>query len=254
LKNILIVDMAKYSIGLLFISLLFITCKKEKDSFSSESINDYYPLQVGKYITYDLDSTVFVNFGQKDTTVHYQAQDRVDAEITDNLGRPAYRVIRYLRKDTSEDWVPNNTFLVVPTENSIEYVENNLRFLKLKTPFKQDFSWKGNSYVDTYSVNSEVKYLDDWDYVYDSINAPLTISSLTIDSTLKVSERDEFLGQDPSIPGTQYAEKTYALEKYGKGIGLIYREFLHWEYQGDQSGDPGYFAGYGIRLTITDHN
>ena len=97
--------------------------------------------------------------------------------------------------------------MAVPTANSIEYVENNLRFLKLEIPIKQDFSWKGNSYIDTYSVNSDVKYLDDWDYIYDSIDVPLTINSLTIDSTIKVSERDEFLGQDPSNPGNQYMLK-----------------------------------------------
>jgi hypothetical protein len=246
--------MTKYFIGLFFIFLFFISCKKVNDSFSSESVTDYYPLQVGKYITYKLDSTVFINFGQKDTIISYLAQDRVDALITDNLGRTAYRIIRYLRKDTTGDWAPNNTFMVVPTQNSIEYVENNLRFLKLELPIKQDFSWKGNSYIDTYSINSDFKYLDSWDYIYDSIDVPLTINSLKIDSTLKVAERDEFLGQDPSIPGTQYAEKNYAMEKYGKGIGLIYREFLHWEYQGGQSGVPGYFVGYGIKLSIINHN
>ena len=246
--------MTKYFIGLFFIFLFFISCKKVNDSFSSESVTDYYPLQVGKYITYKLDSTVFINFGQKDTIISYLAQDRVDALITDNLGRTAYRIIRYLRKDTTGDWVPNNTFMVVPTQNSIEYVENNLRFLKLELPIKQDFSWKGNSYIDTYSINSDFKYLDSWDYIYDSIDVSLTINSINIDSTVKVSERDEFLGQDPSIPGTQYAEKNYAMEKYGKGIGLIYREFLHWEYQGGQSGVPGYFVGYGIKLSIINHN
>ncbi|HSQ44595.1 MAG TPA: hypothetical protein VLM16_06335 [Ginsengibacter sp.] len=246
--------MTKYFIGLFFISLFFISCKKEKDSFSSESVNDYFPLQVGKYITYQLDSTLFINFGQKDTVVSYQVQDKVDAQVTDNLGRQAYRIIRYIRKDSSKDWVPNNTFMAVATFNSLEYIENNLRFLKLEIPVKQGFSWKGNSYIDTYSINSDLKYMDDWDYVYDSVDVPLTINSINIDSTVKVTERDEFLGQDPSIPGTQYAEKTYALEKYGKGIGLIYREFLHWEYQGGETGVPGYFVGYGIKLSILDHN
>jgi hypothetical protein len=245
--------MAKYFMGLLFVPLFFIACKKEKQIFKSEAVIEYYPLQVGKYITYDLDSSVFLKFGQKDTILHYQAQDRVDAEITDNLGHPAFRIIRYIRTDSSAEWVANNTFMVVPTENSIEYVENNLRFLKLELPIKQDFSWKGNSYIDTYSANSDVRYLDDWDYVYDSIGVPLTINSLTIENTLKVSERDEFLGQDPSIPGTEYGEKNYSVEKYGKGIGLIYREFIHWEYQGPQSSSPG-FTGYGIKLSITDHN
>jgi len=246
--------MAKFLIGIFCISLLIISCKKENEIFTSESVNDYSFLQVGKYITYNLDSTLYINFGQKDTVISYQAQDVVDAQITDNLGRPAYRIIRYIRKDTSANWQPNNTFMVVPTDKSIEYVENNLRFLKLEMPIKQDFSWKGNSYIDTYSLNSDLQYLDDWDYIYDSIDVPLMINSLNFDSTIKVTERDEFLGQDPSIPGTQYAEKTYAEEKYAKGVGLIYREFLHWEYQGGQTGVPGYFVGYGVRLSITGHN
>ena len=94
---------------------MFVSCKKENASFTSDSVNDYYPLQVGKYITYDLDSTLFINFGQKDTVIHYQAQDKVDAQITDNLGRPAYRILRYIRQDSSQDWAPNNTFMAIPT-------------------------------------------------------------------------------------------------------------------------------------------
>ncbi|MEO8763183.1 MAG: hypothetical protein ABI416_02805 [Ginsengibacter sp.] len=246
--------MTKYFIGLFVISLFFISCKKQEEIVNTGSVAAFYPLEVGKYITYNLDSTVFVNFGQKDTVVSYQAQDRVDAEITDNIGRPAYRIIRYLRKDETQDWSPNNTFLIVPTDLTIEYVENNLRFLKLQLPIKQDFSWKGNSYIDTYSVDSDVKYLDDWDYIYDSVGVPLTLNSLAMDSTVKVLERDEFLGQDPSIPGTLYGERTYEVEKYAQGIGLIYREFLHWEYQGSQGSTPGYYTGYGVKLTITGHN
>lgn len=246
--------MRKYFIGSFAIILMLLaSCKKEDANFTSASINDYFPLQVGKYITYNLDSTVFINFGQNQIVNHYQAKDEVDAQITDNLGRPAFRIIRYLRTDSTQPWAPNNVFMAVSTRNSLEYVENNLRFLKLMLPIKEGFTWKGNSYIDTYSTDLDVTYLDDWDYVYDSVGVPLTINSLNIDSTITVDERDEFLGQDPSIAGTQYAEKTYSIEKYGKGIGLIYRDFLHWEFQGSQSLSPGY-TGYGVTMSIIDHN
>lgn len=245
--------MAKYLLGSCLLFLLFASCKKEDFNFTSDSINDYFPLQVGKYITYNLDSTVFINFGQNRVINHYQAQDVVDAQITDNLGRPSYRIIHYLRNDSTQPWIPINVFMATPTRNSIEYIENNLRFLKLSLPISQGFSWKGNSYIDSYSIDLGVTYLDDWDYTYDSVGAPLTINSINFDSTITVDERDEFLGQDPSIQGTQYAEKTYSLEKYAKGIGLIYRNFLHWEYQGPQSISPGY-TGYGVTLSIIDHN
>jgi hypothetical protein len=245
--------MTKFFIGFLLLSLLFISCKKESIIYNSESINEYFPLTIGKTITYQLDSTLFTNFGQGDTVVSYQAQDVVTEQTTDNLGRPAYLIVRYLRQDSTQNWTPNNTFMAIPTGNSIEYVENNLRFLKLEMPIRQGFSWNGNSYIDTYSVYSDLQYMANWDYTYDSLYTPLTINSVTIDSTIEVAERNEFLGEDPSNPATQYAEQTYSVEKYGKGIGLIYRDFVHWEYQGSQSIEPGY-TGYGITLSMLNHN
>ena len=244
--------MAKYLIGLFCFSLFIISCKKQTEIFNTASVNDYYPLQVGKYITYNLDSTLFINFGEKDTVISYQVQDKVDAAVTDNLGRKAYRIIRYIRKNSSDDWSPNNTFMAVPTDNSVEYVENNLRYLKLQLPITQNFSWKGNSYIDTYSLASVLAYMDDWDYIYDSVNVPLTINSLSFDSTIKVSERDDSLNI-PITSETSIADRNYSVEKYAKGVGLIYREFLHWEYQGCACPEHG-FTGYGVKLSIIDHN
>jgi hypothetical protein len=240
---------------LLFVSLVAAlnACKKQ-DTFSSPKLTNYFPLVPGKHITYNLDSTVFINFGQRDTVISYQVQDVVDSQITDNTGKAAFRIIRYIRKNPADSWTPNNTFMVIPTDNSIDVVEDNLRFQKLKLPINNGFSWKGNSYIDTYSLTSDVKYLDDWDYTYDSVNVPLTIGTLSFDSTLKVMQRDEFLGQDPSDPTTQYAERNYGVEKYASGVGLIYKEFLHWEYQGAQPGKPAYYLGYGVKLTIVEHN
>lgn len=247
--------MVKYVSGFVLASLIFISCKKENDNFTSASLADYYPLMVGKYITYDMDSTVYyINFGSAASLVHYQAQDRVEAQITDNLGRPAYRVQRYLRKDSSQAWVPSNTFIVVPTENSVELIENNLRFLKLELPIKEDFTWKGNSYLAPHVYDDLNDFASDfsagWDYIYDSVDVPLSINSLSFDSTIKILQDDESIGIDPSQPANPYQERTFAVEKYAKGIGLIYKEFLHWEYQGVNNA----YKGFGIKLSIIDHN
>ena len=136
--------MAKYLLGSCLLLLLFTSCKKENFNYTSDSINDYFPLQIGKYITYNLDSTVFINFGQNMVVNHYQAQDVVDAKITDNLGRPSYRIIHYLRNDSTQPWIPNNVFIATATRNTIEYVENNLRFLKLSNRVLLFFQISGN--------------------------------------------------------------------------------------------------------------
>jgi len=80
---------------------LLTACNKQNELFTTTSLSDYFPLQVGKYITYNLDSTVYINFGQKDTVVKYQVKDSIDAQITDNIGRPAYCIERYIRKDAT---------------------------------------------------------------------------------------------------------------------------------------------------------
>lgn len=233
-------------------TVIFSACKKSTEDFQTPSVSDYYPLAVGKYISYSLDSTVFINFGTKDTVINYQVKHQVDALITDNLGRPAYRIIRYIRKTAANPWVPDNTFMAVPTEFSVEFVENNMRFIKMKAPVRNGFSWKGNSYIDTYSLNSDVKYLDDWDYTYDSLNTTISLGALTVDSTLKVDQRDEVIG-NPNDPNS-YSEINQGAERYAKGLGLVYRNFLHVEYQPPTPGRGGYRQGYGVKMTMIDHN
>ena len=237
---------------ILIVAVIFNACKKSTNTLAVASVSEYYPLQVGKYITYNLDSTIFINFGTAQAVVKYQVKHQIDALITDNLGRPAYRVIRYIRKTAANPWVPDNTFMAVQTDFAVEFIENNMRFLKLKGPVRDAFTWKGNSYIDTYSLNSTVKYLDDWDYAYDSVNVKQTIGTFTFDSTLKVAQRNEIIGNltDPN----SYSEINFGAEKYAKGTGLVYRNFLHVEYQPPTPGRGAYRVGYGVKMTIIDHN
>lgn len=235
------------------ILLTLFSCKKQMADFKPENATEYLPLETGNYIDYNLDSTVFLVFGTIREIHSYQAREVVEGSILDNASRKSFKITRYLRKNETEAWVPSITYLVTPTRQSVEVLENNLRYIKLAFPVRNGFSWKGNKYIDTYSTELGMNYMEDWNYTYDSIGAPLTLGASSFENTLKVFAQDEFLGQDPSIPGTLYAERTLAQEKYAKGVGLIYREFLHWEYQGDQPGREAYFEGYGIKMTITGY-
>lgn len=245
--------MRKSLLSLVLLSAIIITgCKKTTETLNLEDLNSYSLQVVGKQITYKLDSTLYINFGTKDTVVSYQVKDSVVAQITDNLGRTAYRIFRYIRKTAADAWQANNTFMVVPVNNTIEFVENNHRFLKLKQPLRDAYSWKGNTYLDTYSLNSDVKYMDDWDYTYQDMFTPLTLGTITLDNTITVNQRDEEIGNltDPN----SYSEKNLSIEKYAKGIGLVYRNFLHREYQPPTPGHLGYKLGYGVTMTMISHN
>src|SRR6187397_1498439 len=94
---------------LAFASSLFFSCN-EKEDFTTEALADYMPLSVGKFITYRIDSMVFTNFGRSTEIHKYQVKHQVDALITDNLGRPTYRIFRFIR-DTAgtQPWQPAGT-------------------------------------------------------------------------------------------------------------------------------------------------
>lgn len=234
--------------------LALCACEKQTEEFSTPQIEDYSPIVPGKYITYQCDSFKYLPFRLKDTTITYQVKHVVDALVKDNLGRPSFRIIRFIRKTSLNNWVPDNTFSAVITENALEFVENNQRFLKLKLPIKNNYSWKGNSFIDTYSLNSTVRYLYDWDYVYEDLYKPLTLGSINLNNTVKVNQRDEIIG-NPSDPNS-YSEKNFGEEYYAKGIGMVYRKFQHTEFQPATPGNPASYSdgSYGITLTMIDHN
>ncbi len=229
--------------------LSVLSCKKSTEELNTVPLTDYAPMTVGKYITYQLDSLVFTNFGTVAEMHSYQVKITVDALTTDALGRPAYRLFRYIKYNGTPNWIPDNTFWAIHTGNTYEFIENNLRFLKLMQPVRENFSWKGNVYIDTRSANTDFRFMDDWDYVYENVNQPATVGTFTFDSTLTVNQREDSLGL-PIVPETQYAEKTLAKEIYAKNIGLVYRNFLHWEFQRVYNG----YVGYGVTYTMIDHN
>lgn len=234
--------MRKLSLIITAAVTLFLSSCNKTEELPVLPLSDYFPLTPGKYVTYSLDSIVYyTNFNTSAVIKSYQVKHVVDAPVTDALGRPAWRIIRYIRTGSTGPWTPDNTFMAVNTGNTIEYIENNLRFIKLVSPIRQDYTWRGNQYIDVSSLGSQIKYLDGWDYTYDSINVKSTIGSLSIDSTIKVAHIDNQTAVD----------RTFSEEKYAKGIGLVYRYFHFW-YQPTS----GIYSdnSYGVIMKMIDHN
>ena len=242
-----------FTVLALAVVMPFVSCKKETTTVQTPSIEDYSPFVVGKYITYQLDSSVSINFGAAMETHTYQVKYLVDAALNDADERPSFRIVRFIKKPSGA-WDADASFWATPTSNGLEFVENNLRYIKLRLPIKDGFTWKGNTHIDTYSINSEVKYLDGWDYIYENVGVPETVGAYNLDEVLTVNQRDEIIG-NPADPNS-YSEINYGQEKYAKGIGLVYRKFLHTEYQPPTPGSNGHFADgtYGVTMTMIDHN
>jgi hypothetical protein len=229
----------------------FASCKKQTEELQLIPISDYAPLTVGKYITYSLDSLVFINFNLNEAHRLYEVKYLIADSLRDNLGRKAFRIVRYKRNLPSGTFASDNTFMALNNGSSLEFTENNLRYLKLAQPIKEEYSWKGNSAIDVTS-NIDNQYLFDWDYTYAAVGQaiPTGLGIANLTNTITVNQRD-VSSNLPVTPSTNIASKDFSQEIYAKDIGMVYRKFIHWEYQ---SGNNLNYNGYGITLKMIDHN
>lgn len=248
---------------------LFFSCGKETASLDDAvKPEDYFNLQPGKYIIYQLDSIVKLPLSDTAfTTRSYQAKDVVDAPITDNLGRPGWRIFRYLRplnSNNEADWQPADTYQVTPTTRTVEVVENNLRFLKMVFPINESTTWKGNTYINT-TPGGPLDHYDAWEYQYQQVGGSFSPFQTPVENTVTILQADEALGvlnEAPANPDLN-AFRVYSVEVYAKNIGLIYKYLNYWDYEArtlNSSGRPappfpdGNKNGGGIRLRMISHN
>jgi hypothetical protein len=198
---------------------------------------------------------VYINLGTEKEVHSYIIRDLVDSIITDNLERPSYKIKRSIRNliDTTK-WNDLTSYLVTSDSSKLEYIENNLRYVKLQEPISTGFTWKGNTFINTTSV-PELLYLNDWQYIYEQVRRPYTINGISYTETVTVNQRNDSLGTLGDKES--FFEQTYSKEVYAKSIGLIYKEFLHEAWQPiNVSSSSGYYESnsYGIKLTMLRYN
>jgi hypothetical protein len=254
-------------IVLIFISFLVLSCGKETEvvdgtDFQKERLTELImPLQPGKFITYRVDSMVFTNF-QRNTEIHkYQVKHVVDAQVTDNLNRPSYRIFRFITDSAAtQPWQANGSYFITVLDDGVELIEDNLRVIKVHLPVRNGSIWPGNNHLpeDPYSAFygfSNDDNMEDWEFYFDGDLQPsLTIQGKTYNNVYTILENDE---SDPVTGPSDYGSVSFAQEIYSKNIGLVYRELTMWEQQPNYTPpstyDP-YKIGFGIKMWMIAHN
>lgn len=243
-----------YIIILLVITLLW-GCSRKADLPVAGTIPDFMPLQAGQSLTYRLDSTRYPAQGSATTTHTHIVRDRVDGGTRDAQGRPAWRIVRAYRDEADTTrWTDRESFLAIPTRLSLEWLEGNLRSIRLVNPVREGFSWEGNRYINTITDPLR-QYLDGWNFTYLDAGRPRTVGGWSFPETLTVLQRDEHLGNPADK--SRYSSSNRALEVYAKGIGLVYREVRHEAWQPPNAGSAtGYFepGSFAVTLRLISHN
>jgi hypothetical protein len=199
---------------LVLISLFLIalvSCKK--DTQVLDVGYEYFPETIGKYVIYEGDSIIYDEEGNAPhDTIRFQVKEVIESIYTDNQGRPTMRIERYKKmyNDTlpynNMPWILSDVWAANRTSTTAERVEENVRFIKLIFPVKEDQSWNGNAQ----------NTLEEWPYEITSAHESETVNNLSFDSVAVVLQNDD----------ENLVERKYGVEKYARDIGLIYKEYL----------------------------
>jgi hypothetical protein len=173
---------------------------------------DYAPTTIGKYVVYDVDSTVYDDFHHDTTYSKYRIKEHLAEAITDNQGRSAIKLIRYIKKYNplvsydNMTWTIKDVWNYTKTKTTLEVVEEDVRFTKLAFPANQDATWDGNA-------NNTI---GEWDYIYNYVGNAETINGTAFDNVLYVEQKDD--------KSKNAIHRQFYIEKYAKNVGLVYRE------------------------------
>jgi len=225
--------MKKYKFTFLFI---FTICGLLQFSCSESTVGEdltivkgfnYQPLEIGKYITYELDSIVYRTqtggdcMFMQDSSFHYLREEVVDV-CEDNTGRESFVIERYTRKNLTDPWQVIDVWSTTMTNSQVERVEENLRFIKMVFPVSEGVNWDGNSFFQDTSViigGEVIDFYKHWsnEYEYGTIDVAEEINGIMFDSVATVIQ---------SAPSENKLNHRSSIEKYARGVGLIYKEML----------------------------
>ncbi|ELR72553.1 hypothetical protein C900_01227 [Fulvivirga imtechensis AK7] len=196
----------------LVVTLCWTACTSEEVEPDETRLGaDFYPLEVGNYSIFQVENTDYKVTGEVVTST-YQLKTEVVDSFLNQTGNISYIIHYFKRQSASEDWQLNHAWTARKNANQVVLIEENVPFVKLSFPIKDDKVWDGNI------LNS----LPRDDYQMDSLFSQyITPGQDTIANTLTIIQGDN---QDFMV------ELDRRYEIYGLHLGLVYKEDIKLQY------------------------
>lgn len=197
---------------------LVLSCKKSRTVEAPPDLGyDYFPVTLGKYVVYDVDSTIYNPLSGTVLYAKYRIKEVIDSTFKDNQGRETFRLSRYYKNYNATipynlmSWTYKDAWMLNKTPTTAEEVEENIRYIKLTFPVVKNNKWNGNAQ----------NTIGDWQYKYTEVDKTESIGGFSFEKTLTVIQKHDA----PAIYYQHYEEK------YAKGIGMIYKEISDYKYK-----------------------
>ncbi|MBL7963270.1 MAG: hypothetical protein JNM31_05415 [Flavobacteriales bacterium] len=191
----------RYAPTLLSALLVLAACKKDPVDPVDLGYR-YFPVQVGHWVEYEVDSVWYDQFVNVSGTRSYRLRELLLEDFTDAAGRTAQRIHRFVQ-DSTGGWRIRDVWWQVRDNYAAERTEEDQRRLKLSFPVRNDRTWNVNNYNPGRVTTVR----------YKNVDASATLNGLFFDSTATV------LGTYPN----NLVDTLIYEERYAKRVGLVYK-------------------------------
>lgn len=188
--------------------LLLIACHQDP---APEFHFDYFGLQEGLYVIYDVQEITHDKAIGVHETLNYQLRTVWGDTVIDNEGREAREFLRYKRATASDDWQLEDVWTGIISGIRAELTEENQRVVKLVFAPTLSKSWDANAF-NTY---------DPLECYYREIHKDTVINGVTLDPTVTVEQNTY----------TTLIDSVRMYEVYAKPVGLVYKHYRDNHYQ-----------------------
>ncbi len=213
--------------SLLLLLCLFSCNKREIEAPSVKFGYEYYPLEVGQFWEYEVDSIIYrpaIGGIRSDTFYSFLLEQVVDT-FRDNTGLLNYRVEQFTRRNKDVSWQVRNVFTLSRNQTQAFRVEDNLRFLKMVFPPRSNRQWPGTNYFDEFTQvivgGNTLQAFKGWESTILEDNAPWSYGDLSFDEVLKIQIADF----------NTLIERREGEEYYAQDVGLVYKSLYIFDTQ-----------------------
>lgn len=192
---------------------LLASCDGGSDPSDLESGEDYFPLVIGQYKVYQVDSSYYrsnvlypVNYFLKVKTI----QSAVNQE-----GGLTYVLSLEKRTATNNPWTRLATYSARMTDDKVIVAEGNIAYVKFLLPPLEGIRWNGNSFNNLGGTETCSNTSCDL-YTLQDVGKRYTLSTtMDFENTISIEQQNSI----DAIVGDDVRKEIYA-----KGVGLVYKE------------------------------
>jgi len=203
---------------------VFQSCSdRQTETYDSGAADQYayFPLQIGKYIVYQVDSVVY-DFAAGGGTLRDSSSTFVQELVSDTLRDPTgqlqYLIERSERKSPNDPWQLRHIGAAMRNSSQAIRTENNLRFLKLIFPMDRRSEWDGHIWIDE---NREIEIAGErmrpfvnWLYEVDSIDVQAILP-------FDLIECDNYLAENIPALGFEFPGPRFTIGRRGALVAIL---------------------------------